>query len=160
MDKVSIIIVTYNNKELFKNYFNELYIKTDYKNKEFIIIDNSSCKDYVSKEIKKQNYKNTRVMRTNKNLGWGGACNFGAKKATGKLIIFLNDDIKPYTKNWLSILVKTYNNLNKNRKNKLFVVPNIINLENGKKLRDVEKNISKKYFGKENLYYFCSHLKK
>jgi glycosyltransferase involved in cell wall biosynthesis len=56
--------------------------------------------------------KNVVYIKNEKNLGFVGSCNAGAKKAKGKYVVFLNNDTS-VKKDWLSSLLETFRN-NKN----------------------------------------------
>ena len=45
-----------------------------------------------------------RLVRSDANLGFAGACNLGASRATGELLVFLNSDTEPQP-GWLAALV-------------------------------------------------------
>lgn len=88
---LSIIIVNYNTA----NYANEC-IRSVFENignlsYEIIIIDNSSQVN----EFQHVKLNNLRLSYTDlgSNKGFGFACNRGAEKATGKVLLFLNPDI-------------------------------------------------------------------
>ena len=84
---VSIIIVTYNSAKFIIRCLNSIN-KVTYKNKEIIIVDNSST-DNTLKLI--TGYR-INLIKSDKNLGFGKASNLGAKMASGKYLFFLNPD--------------------------------------------------------------------
>ncbi len=100
--EVSVIIVTYNNSKDIDTLLPTLLAQT-YKNFEIIIVDNNSyddTKDIISK------YKNVKLIALPKNVGYGRACNIGARFAKGRYLVFLNPDVK-LTPTFLEILYRT-----------------------------------------------------
>ena len=89
MNKVSIIIPHYNNFSILDQCLKSLQNLT-YSNLEIIVIDNNSYDN--SFEQVKNNYKNIIIKKSPKNLGYAGGCNLGADFATGKYLLFLNND--------------------------------------------------------------------
>ena len=93
MDKshplLSIVIPHYNNFNILKECIESLLLIT-YKNYEIIIVDN--CSEDNSYSLIKENFKNLNIYKTEKNLGYSGGCNFGAKYSKGDYILFLNND--------------------------------------------------------------------
>jgi GT2 family glycosyltransferase len=90
----------------------ESFLKTDYKNFEFIFVDNNSSDDSinVAKDIFKKHPKSlTKVVNVNKNLGFAGGCEEGMKNADGDYIVLVNNDNKVITRNWLKELLKVLN---------------------------------------------------
>jgi GT2 family glycosyltransferase len=75
-----------------------------------IILVNDASKDN-SKVILKH-IKNIRVFNNSSNRGFIYSCNFGAKKAKGSFIYFLNNDTE-VTKGWLDNLLQTFNDFPK-----------------------------------------------
>lgn len=62
---------------------------------EAVVVDNDSEDDSVSaikKAIKKNKCKNVNLIANPKNSGFGGGNNFGAKRAKGDYLCFLNND--------------------------------------------------------------------
>lgn len=98
--KVSIIVTAYNEKDYISRCINSL-LKQTYKESEIIIIDNGSS-DNTFEIAKKLGVK---VFRIEKNLGPGGGRNFGAKKAKGEILVFVDADMT-FDKNFVKILVK------------------------------------------------------
>ncbi|MCL5432833.1 MAG: glycosyltransferase family 2 protein [Patescibacteria group bacterium] len=89
MIDISIIIVSYNTREFLKNCL--LSIKRHCKlNYEIIVIDN--CSIDGSSEMVDKEFKDTILLKNEKNIGFSKANNLGVKKANGKYILFLNPD--------------------------------------------------------------------
>lgn len=101
--QVSIIIPTYNQfvytytclKSILNNSGDEI---------EYNVIVADDCSTDLTVEIEKK-VKNITVVRTDANKGFLLNCNNAAKKATGKYIVFLNNDTQ-VQRNWLSPLVE------------------------------------------------------
>lgn len=93
MEKVAIVVVTYNRKELLvKNI--EALIKQTYKDNKIFIIDNASTdgtEEYIKNYIENNEiyYENTKI-----NLGGAGGFNYGIKRAIelGYEYIWIMDD--------------------------------------------------------------------
>ena len=90
--KVSIIIVNYKvKKELFA-CINSIYNSKPKTSFEIIVVDNDEVKT-IEKELLSK-FKNVKYIKTDKNLGYGGGNNLGAKYAKGEYLFFLNPDTK------------------------------------------------------------------
>jgi GT2 family glycosyltransferase len=70
---------------------------------ELVLVDNASTDETPA--LLKQ-LENVRVQVNERNLGFGDACNLGAKMARGEYVCFLNSDTL-LTAGWLSALVRT-----------------------------------------------------
>ncbi len=95
---LSIIIVNFNTKELLAACLASIVRAVHPKNGlEVIVVDNAS-KDGSGEMVARQ-FKEVTLIKNNKNLGFARANNQGAKKATGKHLLFLNSDtvIKRYS---------------------------------------------------------------
>ncbi|MFH1840197.1 MAG: glycosyltransferase family 2 protein [Nanoarchaeota archaeon] len=95
----SVVITAFNEENYIMRCINSL-LKQTYNNLEIIIIDNGS-KDNTYDIAKKFP---VRVIRLEKNLGPGGGRNFGASKAKGKILIFVDADMT-FDKNYILDLV-------------------------------------------------------
>jgi len=102
---VSIIIVTYNNKDDIEECLDSILNQT-YKNFEIIVVDNAS-KDGTP-DIVQRKYPTVRLIRSPKNLGYAGGNALGLKFARGDYIVILNPDTV-VDKNWLRELVSVAN---------------------------------------------------
>jgi GT2 family glycosyltransferase len=88
---LSIIILSYNTKELLKRCLQSLQKakKNDYQI-EVIVVDNASSDK--SPEMVEKEFSQVKLIRSKKNLGYAGGNNLGLKKAQGEFILFLNSD--------------------------------------------------------------------
>lgn len=85
---VSIVYVYYNTpKELLRSV-SSLRKALNNVSYEIIIVDNSSPKK-IPRSLSRHK---TKIMVSDRNLGFGGGCNLGATKANGKYILFANPD--------------------------------------------------------------------
>ena len=100
--KISIIICTYNNKDLVKRCLNSIFSQS-YKNFEVICVDGGS-KDGTLNLLKK--YK-VKVIHNKKRFPEGPEMgkSQGVKKAKGEIIAFIDQDNKLIEKNCLQELV-------------------------------------------------------
>lgn len=104
--KVTVLIPNYNGKKWLEQCLPTVE-KATYSNKEVIVVNNGSTDD--SAEFLKKTYPNVRVIEIKKNRGYAGANNSGVKRATGKYVLFLNNDTK-VTPNFLGPLVEKIEN--------------------------------------------------
>lgn len=106
--KVSLIVLTYNNLALTKECLHSIERNTEYDNYEVIIVDNLSTddtRDYLLKNYRgKPNYT---VILNDENMGFAAGNNIGLEKATGDILVILNNDtyVSPF---WLGSLVKAF----------------------------------------------------
>lgn len=89
--KLSIIIVSYKNKDLLKSCLDSLYSFNDIGGSlEIIVSDNSP--DMKVYDFIKENYKEVIVIHNSKNGGFGYGNNRGYEVSTGEYLLFLNPD--------------------------------------------------------------------
>lgn len=91
--KLSIVIVSYNTKDLLAECIDSIK-KTTKTQHEVIIVDNASD-DGTANEIDKQKAKitNLKLIQNKTNEGFSKANNRGVEKALGEYILFLNPDM-------------------------------------------------------------------
>ena len=100
---VSIIIPNKDNISLLRNCLSSIMEKTTYNNYEIIIVENNSTKDSTFayyEELKR--YENISVAYwQGQGFSYSEICNFGAQFASGKQLLYLNNDIMIITPHWI-----------------------------------------------------------
>lgn len=110
---VSVIYVNYNSTDLLITSIESVIEHTSNLKYEIIVVDNASPDGGIEKIGIK--YKgNISILKSEKNLGFGGANNLGANIAKGEYLFFLNPDTKLL--NNAVFLFWTYCINNKNKK--------------------------------------------
>ena len=86
---VSIISLNYNGFELTSAMIESLKrnVSLDF---ELIIVDNASREDEAA--MLRDRYPGLKLVRSDKNLGFAGGNNLGLEEATGRYLLFLNND--------------------------------------------------------------------
>ncbi|MBA7507792.1 Undecaprenyl-phosphate 4-deoxy-4-formamido-L-arabinose transferase [subsurface metagenome] len=109
---VSVVVPTYNRKELLKRCLRSLF-KQSYPTKSYEIIvvdDGSSDGTHKFLKEKEKEIQNLRAFRQ-KNKGCAAARNLGVKNARGEVILFTDDDcVVP--RNWINQHLKHYGEKN------------------------------------------------
>ena len=100
--KISISLVTYNNSKVIEKCINSIFNITNNIDFEIIIIDNNSSDNTV--KIIKNNFKNVKLIKNDKNIGFGAAHNIAIKLGKGKYHLVLNPDII-FTENTIEKLI-------------------------------------------------------
>lgn len=91
--ELSILIVSFNTKELLKNCLTHLYAVCKGVTFEIIVIDNHS-KD-GSLEMVARDFPSVIPLSSEKNIGFGAANNLGFQKGKGNFFLLLNSDAFP-----------------------------------------------------------------
>jgi hypothetical protein len=91
--KLSVIVVSYNTKDLTKACIESVMNEGSKLDFEVIVVDNNS-KDGSVTELKKlwRKYKNLKLIENKENSGFSKANNQGAREASGEYILLLNSD--------------------------------------------------------------------
>ncbi len=100
---ISIIIPNKDHVEDLKKCMDSVDEKSDYKNYEYIIVENNSEEELTFeyyKELEKRD--NVRVLYWDKEFNYSAINNFGEKEAKGEYILLLNNDIEVINGDWLS----------------------------------------------------------
>jgi GT2 family glycosyltransferase len=88
--KVSVVIVSYNVKDLLLACLRSVYAVNAGLELEVIVVDNNSSDG--SADAVKNEYPNIKLIRNDFNAGFSGANNQGMKEAKGEYIFLLNPD--------------------------------------------------------------------
>lgn len=105
---VSVIIPTKDHVDLLKQDIDSIEELTTYKNYEIIILDNNSEEDVSFKyfeEVQKQ-YKNVVVHKAEFEFNWSKLNNYGMTLAKGDVYVFMNNDMKLISPDWLERLTE------------------------------------------------------
>jgi len=100
---ISIIILTRNAGDLFKNVMANVYSQ-DYKGRYEVLVIDSSSEDNTVNIAKK--YLAKIITINPKYFGHGKTRNLGAKNAKGKYLVFLTHDAVPKNNKWLHEIIK------------------------------------------------------
>jgi GT2 family glycosyltransferase len=99
---VSISIVTYNNDKIIKKCLQSIFKNINNTDFELIIVDNNSSDSTVS--IIEKDFKNVRLIKNEKNVGFGAAHNIAIELGKGKYHLVINPDII-FTENTIEKLI-------------------------------------------------------
>lgn len=89
---VSIIIVSFNTKQILKGCVDSILKNLKNIKYEIIVVDNNSSDGSVDYLKKLAGNKNIKCIFSKENLGFGGGNNLGMKVCTGDYILLLNSD--------------------------------------------------------------------
>lgn len=101
--QVSIIILNYNGHKFLENCLRSV-LNSDYETFEVVLVDNASTDDSVEIAESFITDSKFKIICLKENLGFSRGNNVGASMASGKYIIFLNNDTVVH-KNWIKELV-------------------------------------------------------
>lgn len=87
---VSIVIVSYNTKELTRNCLSSVYKKTQGVNFDVWLIDNNSVDGSV--QMVKEEFPQAKLIESKENLGFGRANNLAISQINSKYVFLLNSD--------------------------------------------------------------------
>lgn len=104
MNKVSIITVNYNQRQVTDDLIDSIIKYNTYNEIEIIVVDNGS--DINSVPYWEEKYPNYIFIRSEKNLGFAGGNNLGIQSATGDFLFLVNNDTI-FTPNLINILSAT-----------------------------------------------------
>ncbi|HJZ49990.1 MAG TPA: glycosyltransferase family 2 protein [Roseiflexaceae bacterium] len=99
---ISLILITYNSAAQLPDFFAAIQ-NTRAANYELLVVDNASADG--TPQMVAQRYPQARLLANAENVGFGQACNQGARAARGELLVFLNPDVI-VTPDWLAILAR------------------------------------------------------
>lgn len=102
--KISVVMLNYNGLPFLKETIPPI-LNLDYPNFEFVIVDNGSTDgslEFIT------NFKNIKLIKNFKNLGYSQGKNIGVKECSGEYILFLDNDVKLISNDILTNLVSHY----------------------------------------------------
>jgi len=105
---VSVVIINYNGKEYLDRCLGSV-LSSNYPNFEVIFVDNASSDgslEYVKKKLGRS--PRLRIIRNERNVGFGEGNNIGLRASMGEYVALLNSDTE-VDSNWLKELVSIMN---------------------------------------------------
>jgi N-acetylglucosaminyl-diphospho-decaprenol L-rhamnosyltransferase len=90
--ELSIICVNWNSLDYLRECVASIYQFTSGVSFEIIVVDNASPQRGVDTLI--EQFPNITIIKSEQNLGFAGANNFGFRQSTGEYVLFLNPDTK------------------------------------------------------------------
>jgi len=99
---VSIIIPS-DNEENIRNTIQSILLNSEYKSTEIIVVTNSRIIDKFSDDLVKEG---VRFIKYDKPYNFSDKCNVGAAAATGKSLIFFNDDVRIISTDWIESILE------------------------------------------------------
>jgi glycosyltransferase involved in cell wall biosynthesis len=105
--KLSLIIATYNRGPRIARTLDSVLAQT-FPPHEIIVVDD--CSSDGTGEWVREHYPQVKVVRPEKNLRTSGARNFGARQATGNVLVFLDhdDELMPHALETLAGLLRDH----------------------------------------------------
>jgi GT2 family glycosyltransferase len=90
--EASIVITNWNGRDLLAKYLPHVMAAAG-ENDEIIVVDNASSDG--SAEFVQRSFPRVQVLRQERNLGFGGGSNAGVQAARHRVVILLNNDMRP-----------------------------------------------------------------
>jgi GT2 family glycosyltransferase len=88
--ELSVIIVSFNVSDYLSQAVASVIAATEHIDSEIIVVDNNSSDG--SPETIELLFRNVRVIRNERNIGFGAACNAGINASSGHFLLILNPD--------------------------------------------------------------------
>ncbi len=104
---VSIIIPTKDKVNYLKRCLKSIFKKSTYKNLEILIVDTGSNEAKTERYYKRlKKFEKIRFLKWNNKFNYSAANNFGAEKAKGKYLLFLNNDTEVINSDWIESMLE------------------------------------------------------
>ncbi|MCH5253560.1 MAG: glycosyltransferase family 2 protein [Lachnospiraceae bacterium] len=103
-DMVSVIIPSKDHPEILEKCLSSFREKTEYTNYEWIVVDNGSDPENKNRIESLQKEYGFVYLYEPMEFNFSAMCNLGARKAKGDFLLFLNDDIEIFQKDWLRVM--------------------------------------------------------
>ncbi len=102
---ISIIIPNKDEKETLETCLDSIR-KSTYRNYEILIVENNSTTEEIFRYYKElSDEENVRLLRWKKEFNYAAINNYAASHAKGDYLLFLNNDVKAITPDWIEELL-------------------------------------------------------
>jgi GT2 family glycosyltransferase len=102
---VSIVIPTRDREQFLRQCIDSIERTTQYPNYEIVVVDNGSVSMQM-RECLNEVSRRWQVISYSAPFNFSAINNLGASKATGEHLLFLNDDTKVISPEWLTVMVE------------------------------------------------------
>lgn len=104
---VSIVIPNKDSVEVLRRCIGSIEEKTDYRNFEILVIENSSTEDATFEYYRtvSEQYENVRIATWDGPFNYSAINNYGVGLTSGKYLLFLNNDTEVIESGWLSSML-------------------------------------------------------
>lgn len=99
--RATLVIVAYGQPDLVEALLDSIVDNTPEAH-EILVVDNASPDDTY--ERVQRHRSQPRLLRSDRNLGYGGGANLGVRASNSEIVVIMNSDLK-VTKDWLSPLL-------------------------------------------------------
>lgn len=99
--KISVIIPSKDNFDVYKRCIETLTEKTKYKNYEIVTVDNGSSEENRKKYEQYNKDKAQKYIYKPMDFNFSKMCNIGVENSDGELILLLNDDMEIIDSKWM-----------------------------------------------------------
>lgn len=107
---ISFIVVNYFTSQLIENLIHSIFQNNDNINLEVIVVDNTT-EESARFRLTQENIK---IYSNSENIGFGRACNIGAKLASSENLVFINPDSLFCDRDSMPKLAESFNSFPKN----------------------------------------------
>lgn len=144
---ISVVIVTYNGERFIGKNLESLYRQTMTPD-EIIIVDNASEDQTLNKVLK--DFKDVNIIKNKRNYHYAKAVNIGVGKATGELVVILNQDIV-LKEDFIEMLYQRYEE-EKEKKEIAGIIPQIRFNKQRNFINGIGNFITEKNWGSDNYF--------
>lgn len=99
--KISVIIPSKDNFDVYKRCIETLTEKTKYKNYEIVTVDNGSSEENRKKYEQYNKDKGQKYIYKPMDFNFSKMCNIGVENSDGELVLLLNDDMEIIDGEWM-----------------------------------------------------------
>jgi O-antigen biosynthesis protein len=100
---ISLVVTFYDNRRILGLCLSQILPTVRGHDVEVIVVDDNPDRPLARKALTP---RAVRLIRSPRNLGYGGACNLGVDAARGAQVLFVDGDIVPVN-GWLDRLLRT-----------------------------------------------------
>jgi GT2 family glycosyltransferase len=94
--KISVIVTNWNGRKLLEKFLEKVIVNSPEAQEIILADDASTDKSLIFAKYLQKKYPKLKILTHKKNLGFSRNSNRAANRATGEILVFLNNDINPH----------------------------------------------------------------